>query len=245
MCARVRARAGVCMCALVQVCVCACACRCVYVRLGVVLLVQMGVYLSTMLVDVCQCCCLLMFLCLPLSRRFPCKTWWIKNLNLNNVDLESVKTKLPGCIVQGLQLGPTEASRYWIYWVPAQYVDAIKDAILGKWQFFWHRRSSHGLLTCPWVAMVTVCWTSLLAGSTIRKPERALRVLNVIASFLLWWPRPSVRLRNAKIHEMWGTLTTGTYFPSVLCVFVSLCLSSGIQFCSSVLFLVHGGFCAE
>ena len=26
--------------------------------------------------------------------------------------------------------------RYWIYWVPAQYVDAIKDAILGKFQFF-------------------------------------------------------------------------------------------------------------
>ena len=219
-------------CALMQVCVCAFGC-CFASANG-------------LLVDVCQCCCLLMIVCLPLSRHFPCcKTWWIKNLNLNNVDLESVKTKPPGCIVQGLQLGPTEASRYWIYWVPAQYVDAIKDAILGKWQFFWHRRSPHGLLTCPWVAMVTVCWTSLLAGSTIRKPERALRVLNVIASFLLWWPRPSVRLRNAKIHEMWGTLTTGTYFPSVLCVFVSLCLSSGIQFCSSVLFLVHGGFCAE
>lgn len=39
-------------------------------------------------------------------------------------------------MLQGIQLGPTEASRYWIYWVPAQYVDAIKDAILGKWQFF-------------------------------------------------------------------------------------------------------------
>jgi hypothetical protein len=31
-----------------------------------------------------------------------------------------------------LQLGPTEASRYWIYWVPAQYVDAIKETILGS-----------------------------------------------------------------------------------------------------------------
>lgn len=30
-----------------------------------------------------------------------------------------------------LQLGPTEASRYWIYWVPAQYVHAIKKTILG------------------------------------------------------------------------------------------------------------------
>ncbi|CAH2256660.1 jg19624 [Pararge aegeria aegeria] len=38
--------------------------------------------------------------------------------------------------IMGLQLGPTEASRYWIYWVPAQYVEAIKDAVLGVWQFF-------------------------------------------------------------------------------------------------------------
>ena len=30
----------------------------------------------TMLADVCQCCCLLMFVCLLLSRHFPCcKTW--------------------------------------------------------------------------------------------------------------------------------------------------------------------------
>lgn len=38
--------------------------------------------------------------------------------------------------IMGIQLGPTEASRYWIYWVPAQYVDAIKDTVLGKWQYF-------------------------------------------------------------------------------------------------------------
>ena len=37
---------------------------------------------------------------------------------------------------QALQLGPTEQSRYWLYWVPAQYVEAVKDAILGKWQYF-------------------------------------------------------------------------------------------------------------
>jgi hypothetical protein len=41
------------------------------------------------------------------------------------------------CILQALQLGPTELSRYWIYWVPANYVEAIKDSILGKWQYFW------------------------------------------------------------------------------------------------------------
>ncbi|XP_035728356.1 ubiquitin domain-containing protein UBFD1-like isoform X1 [Vespa mandarinia] len=38
--------------------------------------------------------------------------------------------------IMGIQLGTTEASRYWIYWVPAQYISAIKDAILGKWCYF-------------------------------------------------------------------------------------------------------------
>ncbi|KAI1291855.1 Ubiquitin domain-containing protein UBFD1 [Halotydeus destructor] len=33
--------------------------------------------------------------------------------------------------LMAIQLGPTEASRYWVYWVPAQYVDAIKDMVLG------------------------------------------------------------------------------------------------------------------
>ncbi|KAJ3213346.1 hypothetical protein HDU67_002976 [Dinochytrium kinnereticum] len=30
-----------------------------------------------------------------------------------------------------LQLGPTVKSRYWLYWVPAQYKTALEDAILG------------------------------------------------------------------------------------------------------------------
>ena len=34
--------------------------------------------------------------------------------------------------IMAIQLGPTEASRYWIYWIPAQYVDAIKETILGN-----------------------------------------------------------------------------------------------------------------
>ena len=52
------------------------------------------------------------------------------------------KVFLSSCIIicfilfQGIQLGPTELSIYWIYWVPAQYVDAVKDTILGKWQTF-------------------------------------------------------------------------------------------------------------
>lgn len=33
--------------------------------------------------------------------------------------------------MMAIQLGPTEASRYWVYWVPAQYIQAIKDTILG------------------------------------------------------------------------------------------------------------------
>lgn len=34
--------------------------------------------------------------------------------------------------IMGIQTGPTEASRIWIYWVPAQFIEAIKDTILGK-----------------------------------------------------------------------------------------------------------------
>ncbi|XP_025422055.1 ubiquitin domain-containing protein UBFD1-like [Sipha flava] len=33
--------------------------------------------------------------------------------------------------IVGFQLGTTEASRYWVYWVPAQYIDSIKEAIFG------------------------------------------------------------------------------------------------------------------
>lgn len=36
--------------------------------------------------------------------------------------------------IMGIQLGTTEASRYWVYWVPAQYIDSIKDAVLGPWE---------------------------------------------------------------------------------------------------------------
>ncbi|XP_024086169.1 ubiquitin domain-containing protein UBFD1-like isoform X2 [Cimex lectularius] len=35
--------------------------------------------------------------------------------------------------IMGFQLGTTESSRYWVYWVPAQYIDSIKDAVLGPW----------------------------------------------------------------------------------------------------------------
>ncbi|XP_035575683.2 LOW QUALITY PROTEIN: ubiquitin domain-containing protein UBFD1-like [Canis lupus dingo] len=38
--------------------------------------------------------------------------------------------------MMAFQLGPTEASYYWVYWVPTQYVDTIKDTVLGKWQYF-------------------------------------------------------------------------------------------------------------
>jgi len=37
--------------------------------------------------------------------------------------------------IVALQLGSTEASRYWIYWVPAQFVESIKDVVLGKWSY--------------------------------------------------------------------------------------------------------------
>ncbi|KAI9093122.1 ubiquitin domain-containing protein UBFD1 [Phlyctochytrium arcticum] len=36
--------------------------------------------------------------------------------------------------ILAFQLGPTEKSNYYLYWVPAQYVESIKDAILGPFQ---------------------------------------------------------------------------------------------------------------
>ena len=34
--------------------------------------------------------------------------------------------------MMAFQTGRTEASWYWVYWVPAQFVDAIKDTVMGK-----------------------------------------------------------------------------------------------------------------
>ena len=68
--------ASICSCMCAQVCVCAFGCCFVGAN---------GCIPLTMLVDICQCCCLLMFGCVLLSRHFPCcKTFWIKNLNLNS-----------------------------------------------------------------------------------------------------------------------------------------------------------------
>ncbi|CAI8035482.1 Ubiquitin domain-containing protein UBFD1 [Geodia barretti] len=53
--------------------------------------------------------------------------------SIRTVVSEQIKDD-PDYHIMGLQLGPTELSRYWIYWVPAQYVEAIKEMILGKWQ---------------------------------------------------------------------------------------------------------------
>ena len=61
------------MCVSVCVCVCVCVCecmhRCVYVQVGVVFVdvVDWGTPL-TMSADVCQCCCVLTFICLPLLK---------------------------------------------------------------------------------------------------------------------------------------------------------------------------------
>ena len=65
-CVDVGVGAGVWMWVWVQVCGCGCGC-CFGGADGCIHLI--------MLDDVCQCCCLLMFVCLPLSRHVPCRTW--------------------------------------------------------------------------------------------------------------------------------------------------------------------------
>jgi hypothetical protein len=50
--------------------------------------------------------------------------------NISDIVSEPIENHEEYWII-GLRLGPTEQSRYWIYWVPAQYVQAIRMAILG------------------------------------------------------------------------------------------------------------------
>lgn len=66
--------------------------------------------------------------------------WISTKERTDKVTMSSIKSVVSEAIegneeyhVMGLQLGPTEASRYWVYWVPAQYVDSIKRAVLGTW----------------------------------------------------------------------------------------------------------------
>ncbi|KAI8817415.1 uncharacterized protein EV422DRAFT_224173 [Fimicolochytrium jonesii] len=54
------------------------------------------------------------------------------NMNsIKNVKSEPIKGHEEYHIL-ALQLGPTDKSNYYIYWVPCQYVDSVKDAILGS-----------------------------------------------------------------------------------------------------------------
>ena len=67
-------------------------CVCVRAHAGVSAFGCCFVSANGLLVDICQYCCLLMFVCLPLSRHFPCcKTWWIKNQNLKHWQMHTSK----------------------------------------------------------------------------------------------------------------------------------------------------------
>lgn len=61
------------------------------------------------------------------------RTEKLRMASIKNVISEAI-TEHEEYHIVGLQIGPTEASHYWIYWVPAQYVEAIKNAVLGQWQ---------------------------------------------------------------------------------------------------------------
>ena len=89
---------------------------------------------------------------------------------------------------QAFQLGPTEASYYWVYWVPTQYVDAIKDTVLGKWQYFW----KHFHL---WPRRLTQseghCWERPAASLDFRVLELCSKKI-YIHSKVMWWLKPEV-----------------------------------------------------
>lgn len=65
--------------------------------------------------------------------------WISTKERTQKVSMSSVKSvmsepisKHPEYHLMAFQVGPTEASRLWFYWVPAQYVKAIKNAILSS-----------------------------------------------------------------------------------------------------------------
>jgi len=110
-----------------------------------------------LLVDVCQCCCLLTFVCLTLSRHFPCcKTWWIKNLNLNhacachkNVLLTSYLLLLGGTYTETSFL-----SRVW----PVLYLNTLRLYLVRTYILF--VSSSFGCTICRkqrWLCRLTLC----------------------------------------------------------------------------------------
>ncbi|KAI9011735.1 hypothetical protein DFJ74DRAFT_684447 [Hyaloraphidium curvatum] len=56
---------------------------------------------------------------------------------IKNVSSQAISTVRDGKFhILALQLGPTEKSQYFLYWFPAAYVQAVKDAILGEWETF-------------------------------------------------------------------------------------------------------------
>lgn len=59
------------------------------------------------------------------------RTEKLSMMSIRSVVSEPIESN-PQYHIMGIQTGPTEASRIWLYWVPAQYVEAIKDTILGK-----------------------------------------------------------------------------------------------------------------
>ncbi|XP_063718531.1 ubiquitin domain-containing protein UBFD1-like [Symsagittifera roscoffensis] len=54
--------------------------------------------------------------------------------SIKSVHSEAIKGHEEYSIV-GIQTGPTLKSTIWVYWVPSQYVDSIKDTILGSFLF--------------------------------------------------------------------------------------------------------------
>ncbi|KAH8036754.1 hypothetical protein HPB51_004268 [Rhipicephalus microplus] len=77
--------------------------------------------------------------CLNVNASAAPTRWTTWRQRTEKINMSSIKQVISEAIegheeyhIMALQLGTTEASRYWIYWVPAQYVDAIKETILGK-----------------------------------------------------------------------------------------------------------------
>eukprot|EP00116_Pleurobrachia_bachei_P009126 sb/3469388/ len=92
--------------------------------------------------------------------------WIGTKARTEKVNMSSIRTVVSEVIednpeyhILGIQLGPTELSMYWIYWVPAQYVDATATFLVAPCLHVLKgspnplercSRSDHALEICSW-----------------------------------------------------------------------------------------------
>ena len=107
---------------------------------------------------------LLMFVCLPLSRHFPCcKTWWIKNLNLNLNRYCRVKYPTPPPLLpHTYRLPPClPNNRTGKFSMCSMCIHVHWNKSKERWLYVKHCLLFHADIDCSLGKLITFVWQSL------------------------------------------------------------------------------------